>query len=233
MYKEISKSGVKVLIEGQGADERFGGYRIQRYPELFWGVKKFRLIDASKIYFNSNVSAKYFIKYLLDHTKIIFGIIYFFKMSSFLKLDINAFNNLIPNKSNLGQNLQNLLFYSDHLSMRNSIEVRNPFMDFRFENNDSEYNTKFTKFTLRQNFSKIDKELNMSIVWNTDKLGFFTPMYDLLINNKKRVLDLYNSFGDRKIIKLKKLNSLANMSEEEDVRLVYRIISSELWLRNL
>ena len=31
MYKEISNSGVKVLIEGQGADERFGGYRIQRY----------------------------------------------------------------------------------------------------------------------------------------------------------------------------------------------------------
>ena len=234
MYKKIAEKKVKVLIEGQGADERFGGYRIIEYPTIIFSlIKKFKFYKAFRVFRNSKVDFIYLLKYLLDNTTVVFGLIYSLRMRKFIKLDYGSIKYLKKSNSTPDKNLQNLLFYSDHLSMNYGIEVRNPFMDYRFEKVQPKENNKYTKVLLRENFSNIDADLGIDLVWNTNKLGFYTPILEIFKQNVTEIKELFESFKKRDLIKLTDNFDFNNICKEEETRLVYRIISTELWLRNL
>jgi asparagine synthase (glutamine-hydrolysing) len=234
MYEKIAEKKIKVLIEGQGADERFGGYRIIEYPKIIFSlIKKFKFYKAFRVFRDSKVDFIYLLKYLLDNTTFIFGLIYSFRMRKFIKLDYGSIKYLKKSNSSPDKNLQNLLFYSDHLSMNYGVEVRNPFMDYRFENIKAKEHNKYTKVLLRENFSNIDEDLGFDLVWNTNKLGFYTPMLEIFKQNIIQIKELFESFKKRDLIKLTGNFDFNNINKEEETRLVYRIISTELWLRNL
>jgi hypothetical protein len=58
-------------------------------------------------------------------------------------------------------------------------------------------------------------------------------MLELLKANNTEVTKLYNSFKERRIMKLQRNFNIEKIRVEDETRLIYRIISTELWLRNL
>lgn len=157
LYEGLAKSGVKVALDGQGADELLAGYK-QFYPEIivsqvlhgrfkqaFINLKTF-LSQGSQfeygafsvilIHFRTNGSALirklmrkiYGYEQLFSHykQKVNTSIVPIFKSSA---RNLNAVNRHLQKQHTLG--LENLLFYGDIVSMKNSVENRSPFMDHR------------------------------------------------------------------------------------------------------
>lgn len=171
---------VKVLIDGQGADEIFGGYEglyLHYLKQLFYNqpafFKKeqsaFNELHATKfgtIDFRKDESNKAFLK---RHLKNLFG----------MKQPVpnDYFRNILRDYTS-GNQLQQLLRYADRNSMAHSVEVRLPFLDhhlveFIFSLPDH-YKLKngWPKYILRNvGIDYLPKE----VVWRRDKIGFEPP----------------------------------------------------------
>lgn len=171
---------VKVLIDGQGADEILGGYEglyLHYLKQLFYNqpafFKKeqaaFNELHATKfgtIDFRKDESNKAFLK---RHLKNLFGV----------KQPVpnDYFRNILRDYT-FGNQLQQLLRYADRNSMAHSVEVRLPFLDhhlveYIFSLPD-QYKLKngWPKYILRNaGINYLPKE----VVWRRDKIGFEPP----------------------------------------------------------
>ena len=190
--------GMKVLLDGQGADEVLGGYSY--FPGIFLIellmncqflslIKESFLIKKNKSVniFNEIARAGYY--FLPSNIQIALRknnrVGFSFLDSSFT----NAYNYVAPFKDNRANYLETslssikhglveLLRYEDRNSMAFSIESRVPFLDHRLvefslslENNKKLKNG-WTKYILRK---IIENKLPEGIVWRKDKKGFITP----------------------------------------------------------
>ena len=212
VMKAAKENGVKVLLDGQGSDEIFGGYDYLAYAyfqELFskdrnkykeeWG--KFKQVNS----FPLNRKAKFYLQASLPN-------IYpkFEKLKSFRKpgnhSEINkdfyseyssdSFNapirskpdfNYMLHESACGEAMEQILRYSDRNSMAHSVEVRLPFL--------SHHLTEFL-FTLPSNIKmregwpkhllrkSFENILPAEIAWRKDKIGFETPQNKWMSNKK-------------------------------------------------
>jgi len=171
---------VKVLIDGQGADEILGGYEglyLQYLKQLFFNqpslyrteqaafnelhAAKFGIIDMGK-----DESSKAFLKRQLKH---VLG----------LKQPVpDTYFSGILKSYTCGNQLQQLLRYADRNSMAHSVEVRLPFLDhhlveFIFSLPDQfKLKNGWPKFILRNASNQF---LPKEVVWRRDKIGFEPP----------------------------------------------------------
>ncbi|MEO6695348.1 MAG: asparagine synthase C-terminal domain-containing protein, partial [Ignavibacteria bacterium] len=215
LMKDISKQNVKVVLNGQGADEVWGGYDryfigyflldiLMRSPHKFisqanaiFGKMKFSykyilmqtLKALSSRKYASYLRAKYAHKVLScmskDFTRNNYN---YFKNSEYKKLSSGNLSGYM--KYNIEyQGFNQILHYEDHSSMQNSIEMRSPFIDYRLVE---------LAFTLPSE-KKIDNgitkkilrdifndKLPSSIINNYKKIGFVTP-FENWINEKSSV----------------------------------------------
>jgi len=178
-YKLVNKHGIKVTLDGQGADELLGGYL--RYLTNYFSnlnvkfllkeYKLFKSIPGAKkeillgIFFN-------FIK-LLNLTELTKKIL--IRLDKFKDPFINPNLRMLED---FEQNLENLLKYGDHSSMFYSIESRYPFLDYRlvefFIQLPYTYKLKvgWTKYLARLTFNG---KIPDPITWRKDKMGWEIP----------------------------------------------------------
>jgi asparagine synthase (glutamine-hydrolysing) len=177
-YKLISSTDVKVVLNGQGADEQLAGYLgyIQNYlPSL----SLVDLIKESLALLKIKDSWRYVLKgFLIGLYRIIFGDkILNFTIKKVLKKNFEPdLNKKLAEDIETG--LVTLLHYDDHTSMAYSIESRLPFMDYRvIEFLASvpacyKIHNGWTKYLARLAF---DGKLPDDIVWRRDKMGWPIP----------------------------------------------------------
>ena len=126
------------------------------------------------------------------------------------------------------RNLPRLLRYEDKNSMRNSIETRLPFIDYRFVQNalslsDSmKFKSGFLKYVLRRAISNI---LPSAIVWRTNKFGFEAPTDLLLKQNKNEMI--VSIKGSNLLSKLIQLDN----SHYENNQTLWKLYNIAVWER--
>jgi len=171
------KFGVKVLLDGQGADEYLCGYDELKYYAIWDLFHKGEL--------NSFLNEKkYFDDYYGSHGKL--GFMFLFDgILNKIGLRRKVYNHGYTLKEQLKYYTQNklgeLLRYADRNSMASSIEVRLPFLshelvEFVFSIPDSMiYRNGKTKHILRESLKSI---LPDSVYNRTNKIGFASPQND-------------------------------------------------------
>jgi asparagine synthase (glutamine-hydrolysing) len=177
VYKLAAQNGVKVTLDGQGADEQLGGY---------WSYAKLFVADASnpfKGYFqmSGNPGIRPYI-----NQGLIIGIMRKSLSKSRLELLFDKYSlNKIYLKSlneklvtDTLESLTHHLHFGDRLSMAHSVESRVPFLDYRFV----EFAASVPAcFKIHDGWTKHIARVAMlnllpdNILWRRDKLGFPVP----------------------------------------------------------
>lgn len=201
LCKMVNESGIKVMFNGQGADELFGGY--PDYTERNF-IRNFRLIFKYRQHLSYSFAAiakgwlKLKIKSVMQRTGI-----YRIPEQSFLNTQNSEIKNYHPLHYLLsslsaeekmradfyGEKLGQMLFLEDLNGMAWSIESRNPFADdydlavseLKEPDFGSTLQLGYTKSALRE----IGKNLLPERVnHRTDKKGFSVPDVQLTLNNR-------------------------------------------------
>jgi asparagine synthase (glutamine-hydrolysing) len=179
-FKLVSSSGVKVTLDGQGADEQLAGYL--PYIINYWATKNLNIKIFKELnMFNKTNTLKYSLYGLALNlsSKIIGKKFSNFIASKFSGKEVDMFQNLNQRLHNDSfSHLVTLIHYADHTSMAHSIESRMPFMDYRLveflSSVPSSYkiHNGWTKYIARLAF---DKKLPDTITWRKDKMGWPIP----------------------------------------------------------
>lgn len=199
VFKLAKENHIKVMLDGQGADEQLAGYHGffgNRFYDLFCSLRWKTLYDEMKISGKNHASLRSF---LLLLNKLVPNPIrqplrkWFGKSSTrpnWLNFDLLNVNDrdpagIVKNKTVeqqsrlqlLQTSLPMLLHYEDRDSMAHSIESRTPFLDYRLVefnlglHSDLKIANGWTKQVLRQSMKGILPE---EIRLRKDKLGFVT-----------------------------------------------------------
>jgi asparagine synthase (glutamine-hydrolysing) len=253
-----ARNDVTVVLEGQGADELLGGYVNNVFPIFLYELLKHgRFIQAFKEFkvFKKNYSLKSTFLLLIrllnvDLLKRIYlkrsGIekVFMGKMKNYSS--INDFPNLpfgfddkLNNhlyKAHTG-GLVNLLHYGDAISMAKSLESRLPFMDYRLVEFcftlpfDFKFYNGLGKYIHREAMREIVPDF---ILDNPLKFGFETPLKKIFNNENvkypKSVL-LSDQCINRGFFSKSALINLFDNHNQDNSRLLFRLLSVELWFR--
>lgn len=257
IMKEIAKSGIKVILSGQGADDYLGGY-MHAYYRLYGSyLKRLRFGKAMR-------EARYQIKYqkgdlghwqnvmkkslaglLFDENKLIalefrrgnafvcendrFGIDYAIKNSE----KVNAQHEAMM----LYSNLPSLLHYEDRNSMAFSIESRVPFLDHRLVEFGFRLRPEFkirdgmTKWILRES---VADALPLKIKNRTDKVAFVTPGESKWLRNELSFLTQIDkaSLPFIRFDKAQELLESFRNGDNRNAKLAWRIAYLNYWVKN-
>lgn len=205
VMKLAKENGAKVLMDGQGADELLGGYKIfwNTYFNQLYRTKRKKFKDASDTYYTLHNALPYkndlSFKWKSFHSRSFERTSDFLRTTKQTKSDyfagihpdlVSAFRNA-PNPifktSNLKEHLyfylmkrglNELLRFADRNAMANSIEVRLPFLSHKL--------VEFV-FTLPEEMllcngwtkyilrKSMENILPIEITWRKDKIGFEPP----------------------------------------------------------
>lgn len=238
VYEEMHHNGVKVSLDGQGADEIFAGYATYRVAVIRENMFSYHFL---KEYF------KHYKSFFMQDTKLllssffpkIFEWFYFNKRAkkiftkniSFvasLKKSFSNFNNLnLKLKSDVKEYLSVLLRYVDRNSMAHSIESRAPFLDYKVINyaftipSTFKYKDGFSKYILRKTF---EKDVSKDIIWNRDKKGFPVPQNEWCGDNDFNLLA--QKYIDKSMI-LKELD--INLKIDKSDPMYWKIVNIAIW----
>ncbi|VAW12764.1 Asparagine synthetase [glutamine-hydrolyzing] [hydrothermal vent metagenome] len=208
IMKECKKRKIKVVINGQGADEAIAGYvryisgvvLVDKFFSKGDFTKELKALNKNNGFSNKFLVSQMF-KAMLNPSKAAYlRARYQEKILSFLNKDFvssidkklktdykfscngqNLENYLLDKINNQGLNM--ILHYEDVSSMNQSIEIRSPFMDYRL----MEFSFSIpSKLKFNNGITKvilretIGKSLPDSITKNRKKIGFSTPFTDFL-----------------------------------------------------
>jgi len=151
LYESVARNGVRVALDGQGADELLAGYKSYFMLIIPWYLArgKFRqayLCFRDQLRFGFASAIILFLRNVLPSPlkklmRLVYGYERLFRAyhgSRFTRwLDVedhvgrnsNLLNRYLISQHDLG--LENLLYYGDIVAMRSSVENRSPFMDHR------------------------------------------------------------------------------------------------------
>jgi asparagine synthase (glutamine-hydrolysing) len=232
VFEEASKRNLKVMLDGQGADEILAGYEsfYEAYFKELWKDNPLELFPAI---FN------YFVKHsVYPFDKIINKLIPKKSNDSWFNQQfISAITPYTRNQpksvramsedylKNFG--LHSLLKYEDRNSMAFSVESRVPFLDFRIVEyalnlpTNLKINKGIRKYVLRESF----KNILPTVIYNRyDKLGFPTPQERWTISNAGKIDQLLHE----SLLELKDLFSINSF--RNSLKLLQRGDSSFIFL---
>jgi Asparagine synthase (glutamine-hydrolyzing) len=255
---QLAHGRVKVLLDGQGADEQLAGYHYffgYYFKELFEKMRWLRLASEIKHYLQNHKSI-YALK-AFAYLYLPFGLGADYKQKSSavhsnfkqqIGIGSENVNSLINSKSlnavlinHFEYKLEHLLKWEDRNSMWFSIESRVPFLDYRLveaslsQHPDLVINKGNTKALLREAIKGIVPE---KIRTRQDKIGFQTPEDNWFRKDfyKDFIYDLLNSgsFKNRNLIDHKYAGSLYKKHLDNKINIskdIWKWINLELWFR--
>jgi len=261
LMKLAAEKGVKVVIDGQGADEYLAGYKHSFYRFLahmvrngkigrtLKGLKRYQVVHHLDPKEFITVLAKSIFYFLYKENQAIE--IEFKKRYPYLPLDksLVRFHYKTPfdNYSRLNEHLYyltfisslpNLLHYEDRNSMRFSLESRVPFLDhrvvefvFQLEENEMIREAE-TKYILRQSLKGI---VPSDILNRQDKKGFVTPGDTKWLRGPLKHL-LEKDFSQLDMLDQKKIKEIIRRYQAGDnkiARLVWRLVMLKLWVEKI
>ena len=227
LYSEIKSQGNKFVIDGHGADELMSGYEWHIPHIAFFALIQGRPKSAWSM-------LSWFISSYPTNYPMIYRI--FIMLRGFLR----AMLGMNENKSYFGSTpksyalvryheifsrvLLRLLNNYDMTSMRNSIEVRTPFLDYRLVANilsqkNSFFEGKQNKQWLRNLLNKIsgvevmNRKIGLgSYIWNKITLSEKQKLYEAY-SKSYQLLDRKSSLGKRNFLKFENLDSLSPVNQ--------------------
>ncbi|AFV22880.1 putative asparagine synthetase, glutamine-hydrolyzing [Methanolobus psychrophilus R15] len=261
VMKLAKDSGVKVLLDGQGADEVLAGYHYFHgyyYYELLKGFDIPHLMKEANQHYSKSGSLSPMIYLLLrattDNMK---KLLYKHRKVPFLSQDFIKENHQRKDsrwhlssldealyESLMVYSLPHLLRFEDKNSMRFSIESRVPFLDYRFVeyafSMPSEMKIKegVTKHAFRK---AMEGDLPQSILSRYDKIGFATPEQKWL--RDKAMVELMHKIISSESFKSRDFWNAELVTDMYDKLLsgessgifvgtdIWRCISVELWMQ--
>lgn len=260
VMKLAAQHGVKVVLDGQGADEYMAGYKHAVYRYLHdvikqrgigAGLKALKQVSEIASYTsNAKLSAllKTVLTFVFTETKLYK--LEFKHSKPFVGINDGHISIQHPEfEQRLLQflyhqlfqtSLNNLLYYEDRNSMRFSIESRVPFLDHRLPEfvfqNASNLLIKdgWSKYLLRKSGEPFLPE---SITYRRDKKGFVTPGEILWMNGvlKPYLMEPDLVFPENSVDKSKanKLKKSYQRGELKNADLVWRLSNFSYWFTNV
>jgi asparagine synthase (glutamine-hydrolysing) len=229
LTREIKKQGIKTVLSGEGSDELFLGY--DNYAKF---LKYYKFADTLSVEQNgflddiigalqTNTKESEYLRRVVKKQNIYnsFGEIYTEVQRKRLLKKVAAFKNENPKKdpvdwmSYIDMKIwlgESLLSKVDKMSMANSIETRNPFLDFRLVDTvfsiDSSLKTGDTnKYLLK----KIAKKYIPDEIIHRSKKGFNSPFNEWL----------FNEYGEKLLDDILYVNDQTGLFNETYVRYIY------------
>ena len=253
LMKMAADAGIKVILNGQGADEIFFGYNNMAQALL---PGQFKSMQFGKFYANlkaMKLGTGFMLRALLQSTlpdlenklRIKSRINRRSHITSLLLDEVDddmikmySYENLfnVWSESIYGVHLPHLLQYDDRNGMAYSVEGRMPFLDHRIAEfvatikPDEFLKNGLRKYILREACKQYMPE---EVYWRTDKIGFFTPLADALMRDKEWVMDYYKNV---EFIKPDFHQNLINhlLDNKLDTPLalhIWRQLSVSLWMK--
>ena len=257
---ERASKDVRVVLEGQGADELLSGYIVNTFPTLIFELlKKLRFKQIikefhafSKLYsvkfaffqfirlFNSHLLEKIYHRFV-GISPILKGELKKYKRINDYPEEFLAFSekfNQVLHRSHIG-GLVNLLHYGDAISMSKSIESRLPFLDYRLV--EFVFQLPF-EFKMKNGIGKVIHREALQgyvpdfILHNPLKFGFNTPLsvYFMDKNSDAIKILLSNETLSRGLFEVKSLNKIIDkhIAKRHDYStFLFRLLSVEIWFR--
>lgn len=244
VMKKSNSVGCKVLLDGQGGDEVLLGY--ERYHAFHLGVLLRKLkFKKYLMYVLKLKTHKFSIISLLLISILTFSpkLYLFFRKKIVSKKSkpkerystkhlnkIINFSDLRKNQINeiMHLNLPQLLKYEDKNSMKNSIETRLPFLDYRLVSEiisvkpSIKLKSGFLKFLLRK---ILEGKLPEEFIWRTKKFAFEAPSNSWISENKSEMIS--------EIKKSEIINSLVKLNHSfyKNHSLFWKLYNISVWER--
>ena len=248
VINKVKNNNCKILLDGQGADELLLGYK--RYLNLpiynFFKERKFKKLFYAIVNLfksNPNIKIKNKIEYIFGPLFYNIRILIVAKRLSFLNLPLSGSKSLYKSISiNLWDvyktqknelfktSLPSLLRFADRNSMANGIELRLPYLDYRFvekcikTNIHNKINKGWEKFIIRN--SRILPE---KIAWRSSKLGFASPQKSWTNKFSEEMLkEVLKSNFYKKYSNLKRLRKKWRLLRDEEK---WRLFNVAIWFK--
>ena len=229
VYELAKQHNVKVLLDGQGADETLAGYH--KYYKWYWQelfrnrklflskeLKAAKEIGVTENFNFKNVIASYFPGFAtvtLENQYLLKAIRHEDLSKDFVKLQSKEAYYTTPDHFTLNgvlhfntctHGLEELLRYADRNSMAHGREVRLPFLshelvEFIFSlPANFKIRNGWTKWILRETMAK---SLPTEITWRRDKVGFEPPQKSWMENKQVQdaIQEARNILVDEKVLK--------------------------------
>ena len=239
VFKLAKKRGIKVMLDGQGADELLAGYgtyyayffkyilaeKKRRLPTELFGFLQHHPIPIHKIKnrFDKSASYRSFLKLESDKTEKVKG------YSTFQDYSMGMIQSRI---------LPALLHFEDRNSMAHSVEARVPFLDYRVVNfcmslpPEYKITAGIRKSLLRSSMNEI---LPTSILQRYDKLGFVSPQEEWIEEFREefeaelhKIISRYSSIFDQTMADF--LVMVLEKKERKHYPFLWRILSFGRWI---
>lgn len=247
--------GMKVLLDGQGADETLGGYSVFTGVYLFSLIKKLKWITFLKE--SRSLKANRSVRISNE-----VGRAAFYYLPDFMKKSVRAKKRIgsgfiaddfkkefadLRDKGRMGgdylemsllsikHGMHELLRYEDRNSMAFSIESRVPFLDHRLVEyslalpDRNKIRDGWSKYVLRK---AINKSLPDEVVWRKDKKGFITPQQDWKNKLKPQLREFVNDVKMPSMINKKFINDCIEneLTNATQLSEFWKMISFLKWL---
>lgn len=261
LIEKIHTDGIKVVIDGQGADEYLAGYMHSIYRNNADSLRSFRvnefLTNVNAIRLNQHQSPKELLKslgktalslfynemklYSLEYKQ------YFpfaLRKENIKNVPFNLNGTFADNRLNeflyqllFTSSLPTILHYVDRMTMSHSVESRVPLLDHRLVEfgftlgNNLKINRGVTKYILRESVKEI---LPQKIYQRYDKKGFVTPgEINWLRGPMKNLLEIdFKKLDFLDKNIINKVISEYKNGNNANSKLVWRIATLNYWIKN-
>lgn len=252
---------ITVFLEGQGADELEGGYINTFFVDYIKDLArkgKFRSVlreiklhnkdwpVITSLLLNLRLGISPTLRKLFRYTT---GMeqLYSGELKKHIPFpdsstELKGFDSFVNRKAALlhQTGLVNLLHYGDAISMAHSLENRLPFMDYRLVEFVS---TLPFEFKIKDGLGKyihrvaVKESVPANILNNPRKLGFRSPLRQIFAEDKYGAIALLTSskFNSRNLFnsgRLQKVIDEHQSSKKNHERILFKILSTELWFQN-
>lgn len=251
LAETASKNNLKVVLNGLGGDELFGGYDVYRKIALWNQLKKYKhiinllpkinskIIKASKIS-NHSSFAEFYSHYYTNYSDT--AISKLFNNKNFETKNTIS-DNYNSNNLNFADDFEAISFYNlksyisnhqmrttDHCTMHFSLEGRFPLLDHNFIEAAYKIPTKYkiNKHSQKYILKEVAKYHIAESCLNMSKKGLSLPLKYWISNELKEfVNDTIQSLKNRNVFNNTEIDAILKSNQEHKI---WQLVSTELWM---